>query len=523
MSKFSSFWKNSTMLTKILLAALLVGVVIGGYKLLRSQGVISDTDVAVTTAGGTKIERDSNADLVIAYNTFPGVEGLVYMNGGMNPSEDSRIYKKYGIKVQIKQMDVVSDTRDGMKTGALDAAYCTIDALSTEMGSGSALLDLGIKNYLKINESRGADAIVVTPGINTTADLKGKKIAYAIGTASNTLLLNILETTGLTVNDIQGFKVSDGVEAANAFKSGQVDAAVVWAPDDEDCVQAVKGAKVLISTSTATQIIADGLLIKEATYEKKKELFVKLAKAWLEGNGELNDNPNAKKEANKLFAKGFDFPEDVAAASANKIRFSTALDNEAFYGLNSTYTGVTGEKMYSRMAVKYTEAGLADSPAPWRKVSSDALVEEITKDNAFMALGTQKAEGQVKFTAPTKEQETVTAQSSKPVSLSFATASYQLDEAAKSKIDREVSQIAQAFAGARIRVEGNTDNTGNPTSNKALSKKRAEAVVNYLVNEYKFDRNKFIVVGNGSDKPVADNSSEEGKAANRRTEFQFIW
>ena len=55
---------------------------------------------------------------------------------------------------------------------------------------------------------------------------------------------------------------------------------------------------------------------------------------------------------------------------------------------------------------------------------------------------------------------------------------------------------------------------------------RATSVVNYLVNEYNFDQNKFIVVGNGSRKPVQgceDNADDACKAKNRRTEFQFIW
>ena len=55
---------------------------------------------------------------------------------------------------------------------------------------------------------------------------------------------------------------------------------------------------------------------------------------------------------------------------------------------------------------------------------------------------------------------------------------------------------------------------------------RATAVVNYLVNEHKFDKNKFIIVGNGSKKPVTgceDNQDEACRAKNRRTEFQFIW
>ena len=55
---------------------------------------------------------------------------------------------------------------------------------------------------------------------------------------------------------------------------------------------------------------------------------------------------------------------------------------------------------------------------------------------------------------------------------------------------------------------------------------RATAVVSYLVNEHKFDKNKFIVVGNGSKKPVPGceaNQDDDCRAKNRRTEFQFIW
>jgi len=325
------------------------------------------------------------------------------------------------------------------------------------------------------------------------------------------------------MKDINTYKVSDGVEAASAFKNGQVDAAVVWAPDDEDCVKAISGAKVLISTKTATQIIADGLLITDAKYNEKKDLFVKLAKAWLEGNGILNVDASARKEANALFAKGFNFPEDVAAASADKIRFSTLADNKQFFGYDATYTGVTGEKMYGKMSVKYTEQELAKSPAPWRNVSDGSLIEELLKDNTLANNSMQTAAEAPKFAAPTKADEQVQAQSSKVVSLTFPTAGYILDDDAQTLIDREVSSLAQAFAGARIRVEGNTDNVGNPAANKALSFKRAQAVVNYLIREYKFDKNKFIIVGNGPDKPVADNSTEEGKQANRRTDFQFIW
>ena len=74
----------------------------------------------------------------------------------------------------------------------------------------------------------------------------------------------------------------------------------------------------------------------------------------------------------------------------------------------------------------------------------------------------------------------------------------------------------------RIRIEGNTDITGSRDLNVKLSKERAQAVADYLVSEYNFDPNRFVIVGNGPDKPIASNDTEAGRAKNRRTDFEFL-
>jgi len=494
-------------------------VLVGGYFAYKQWGGTKDGKLPVDGKSG-------KPDLIVAYNTFTGVEGLVLENGGMEPNENSPLYKNYGIKLLIKQMDAVKDTRSGLHSGDLDLVYCTTDALSVEMGSGSELLADNVVQIMQVNQSHGADAIVVRKGIDDVSSLKHKKVAYAVGTASHTLLLNVLESSNLKMTDIDGYQVGDGVEAANAFKNGQCDAAVVWAPDDEDCVASQPGAKVLVSSAVASQIIADGLLVKQSVLKAKHDLIVKLVKGWLQGNARVNNDPADKKEANALFAKGFKFPEDVAAKSADKVYFSTLGDNINFFGLNSTYTGMTGDRMYGRMAIKYTEVGLAKSPSPWRNVSDPSVIQELMNDKDFAGDSKQVAAKVTSFKPATEEIKKQESQSSKVVSLEFPTNSAALDEDDKVLIDREIKELAQGFAGAYIRVEGNTDNVGRPALNEKLSLARAKSVVNYLVNEHKFDINKFIVVGNGSSKPVPgyeSNADEAARAKNRRTEFQFIW
>ena len=88
-------------------------------------------------------------------------------------------------------------------------------------------------------------------------------------------------------------------------------------------------------------------------------------------------------------------------------------------------------------------------------------------------------------------------------------------------IDTQVVDLAATFGGAYMRIAGNTDNVGNADANQRLSRARADAVARYLVSKG-FDRNKFEVVGNGPDKPVASNNTDEGRAKNRRTDFEVI-
>lgn len=70
-----------------------------------------------------------------------------------------------------------------------------------------------------------------------------------------------------------------------------------------------------------------------------------------------------------------------------------------------------------------------------------------------------------------------------------------------------------------ILIEGYTDSVGNDAYNLKLSERRAEAVKQYLVDKYGIDPNRLIARGGGESNPVASNSTEEGRAQNRRVEI----
>lgn len=71
-----------------------------------------------------------------------------------------------------------------------------------------------------------------------------------------------------------------------------------------------------------------------------------------------------------------------------------------------------------------------------------------------------------------------------------------------------------------IEISGHTDNTGNEVDNLKLSKDRAKAVVDYLINKG-IDNKRLVYNGYGSENQLMPNDSEENKTKNRRVEFKL--
>ena len=80
----------------------------------------------------------------------------------------------------------------------------------------------------------------------------------------------------------------------------------------------------------------------------------------------------------------------------------------------------------------------------------------------------------------------------------------------------ELAKFLQRFDDVDVSVDGYTDSVGDDTYNQQLSQRRAQAVVDMLVNTYGIDANRLKAVGFGEANPVASNETAEGRAENRR-------
>lgn len=447
--------------------------------------------------------------------TWGGYAGGQYFNEGFKANTNSRFYKDYGFKVDFKVLDDFDASRAAWKAGDVDLLWATIDAFPTEVE--------GLQRYepqvvFQADWSRGGDAVVARRGINSVADLKGKSIAVAPLTPSHTFLLWLLDAGDLTTKDVKIVEVPNAIDAATAFKSGKVDAAVVWSPDDEIAVREVKGSKVLESTRNASYIIADVFYAKKAFVEANQQKLNQLYEGWMKGAAEINSSESNKTKASKILSQGLGIPEEDALQAINNVRLCTHGDNENFFALNRNFSGVTGESLYNKMGVIYNKLNYAPDNVPsWRLVANPSLVQASNLSGSKHA-----SESGPTFKPVTEALKTAPAKSTKAVSISFRTGEFKVDENAKYIIDKEFVDLAKAFGNARIRIEGNTDNVGSAASNKALSLKRAQSVATYLETEHGMPKNRFVIVGNGPDNPIADNNTEAGRAKNRRTDFQFL-
>jgi outer membrane protein OmpA-like peptidoglycan-associated protein len=103
----------------------------------------------------------------------------------------------------------------------------------------------------------------------------------------------------------------------------------------------------------------------------------------------------------------------------------------------------------------------------------------------------------------------------------FATGSSQILPVSFSLLDEVAKMLADNPQIELLQIEGHTDSTGTAAVNRKLSQQRAEAVLTYLTSKG-VTGGRMKAKGFGPDKPVADNTSDDGKEKNRRVEFNII-
>lgn len=523
--------RRLTTFSKLLITLVIVGglVYLGNYLLNQTEwGRSLKSQAEQGSSSGGTFGDSSSANgkdddvLTVQLVTWGGYAPGLYFNNGSEPNEESRFYKEYGIKVRFVKNDDLQSALNAWIADEYDVLVQTADAFPLYTFPDD-INQYKPQVFMQVDWSRGGDVIIAKRGINSINDLKGKRIAVTEPAPSQTLLISALEAAGLKYTDVTIAAAQDPVVASQMFKAPDVDAAVVWSPFDMEAIREVAGSKVLVTTKEQSNIIADIFFAKEEYIRNHRDQINAFYEGWMKAVAELNNDPSRQETAAAHLATFLDFPPEDAMGAMSVVRWSSHGDNKDFFGLNPQFQGVKGADLYDKMARTFFELGQAEKLAPpWRNVINTGAVQAA--DRVLTGKGFE-SESVPAFTPPSEAEKTKPALANKPVSISFETGKYALTENAKTIIDLQFADVARSFATMRIRIEGNTDNVGSRKMNMELSRKRANAVAKYLQDTYNMDKNRFVIVGNGPDKPVEgceSNQNDACKARNRRTDFQLI-
>ena len=444
-------------------------------------------------------------------NSMPGL----YFNKGWKPNDDSRFFSDSTYKVEFIHIPDNEDAVKGLKNGRVDLIIQSIDEIPVLFKSMDSK---DLKVIMQIDWSRGDYAICVRNNINTMNDLLDRKVALVRGSSSESYLRKALDAAGMSLRDIEIEELYYTEDVINVFNRTGADAMIIPAVQAEKLQQNLNLGKILQTTEQASHVIAHTFVAKSDFVSENKDIINQFYLGWMKAASEINANPNAAETAAFHYASELPYSNEESMENLQQVKLCNHADNKEFFSSNSSL--LTGEAIYKEMGKQYAKSNLAPSPRPrWKTVVyddaiayGDKMIGRVKKYNTDKSFSLEEAEPEDLF-------------SIKPLVINFPSGESTLTASSQSFIDVRLANLLYSYSNTRIRIEGNTENLGNPEAEKNLSEKRARAVASYLIKEYDFDPSRFIIQGNGSSNPVRGCetlNSDACKAKNRRTEFHFL-
>lgn len=486
----------------------------GGIGAAREAPRTGVSGINKQAVGSGKLGRK----LVVGINTWAGHAPGIIANSGMDGGNKTSVYmSKYGLDVEFKLLEDPQAKLAAFIKGDIDIMWDTADSWARE---ASAMAEQGksAKAILQQDWSRGGDGIVSLATIKSVEDLRGKKIATTRYTPSHWLLLYLLSQSGLNAAEKSEIEknlvfTAEAPLAANTFKSAKVDAAVTWEPDLSASVKA-RGdeAHILVSTTAATNVIADVLVAQNELIQKAPETLVAFVHGWFDGIDMIGKDPAA---AYALVGKALKLSEDDVSGMLAGLKLTSFADNALFFGLDGQRAQF--ESLFNSAFIVWRKQGVISKAVDAKDCVDPRFVAALAE-----AYPGQKVVESFKFdpkkkTDPAKERAII----NKQLTIYFTPGSDQIMSGSNFILD-SLGETMTAFGNTFLRIEGNTDNTGSRAANRTLSQKRADAVKDYLIEQFKIDPKRFQTVGHGSENPIADNKSEAGRQQNRRTDIKVV-
>ena len=466
---------------------------------------------ASNSVGSGKLDRP----LVVAINTWAGHSPGVVFNNGMDPNPGSSYKRKYGLDVKFVLFEDPATKLAALRSGNVDIMWDTVDNWARE-ASILAEQNQKAKSIIMQDWSRGGDGIVSLASIKSIEELKGHKIACTQFTPSHFLLLYLLAQSGLSPADRADVEkgiifTQDAPAAAASFKAKQVDAAVTWEPDLSAAVTARGNeAHVLVSTSAATNIIADTLVARQEIIDKAPDSLRDFVHGWLEGIDVIKNDPQG---SYATVGKALKLDSDTISGMLSGLKLTPYADNAQFYGLTGGKAHY--ETLFDTAFIIWRKKGLVTRPVEAKDWADTRFLQVLAAEYP----GQKVEEPKLAAKAPSEKDRAII---NKQIQIHFTPGSDEIMAGSFLVLDA-LGETMTSFGNTYLRVEGNTDAIGSQRANLTLSERRAAAVKDYILKSFpNIEASRFQTIGHGATNPVADNATEAGRQLNRRTDIKVV-
>ena len=435
---------------------------------------------SITTPVGEVAAGPTQVPLI----TWGGDIATVLANGGVAATKPGSIFAKQNLQLRLvredvfgKQIEAYLSGRSPYLRGTLGMVNMAAEATSRDPRTKPVVIH-------QMTWSAGGDALVVGPGIGAVKDLRGKSIALQAFGPHVDYLSKILSDAGLSTRDVTLKWLPDLTGTPNApaaaMRAKEVDAALVIIPDamaltsngaiGTGAEDSVKGARVLLSTKTASRIIADVYAVRSDYLAANRDAVERFVRGLIQGEAALRallaNKASRAAEYKTLMSGAAQLLLDSAQAVADAegmvadAHFVSAAGNAAFFtdGKNPRRM----EQLNSEIQQAFIALGLLGARVPITAADWD-----------YARLGLDAAAGSVETASPRFDAGQVAGivakrQSQgklgegelfgfevqfKPNQDRFATELY-------AEPFKRVVNLAATYGGAVITVEGHSDPLG---------------------------------------------------------------
>jgi len=490
----------------------------------------------------SKGTKDGKIIVEFPINVWPGWAPIIVANQGLEPNDQSVFFKKYGFYVHLAIVDDPVKARDLFASGQSHILWGTLDMIALfapELVKDSRTVPVVCQ---QIDFSAGGDGIVARGEIRSINDFratggKRKKVVLAQNSPSHYLIMSLLIDAGIDPGDIDFKWAADAPSAAKIFvQDSTYDAFVGWSPDIYVVTDktGLKGTRLVVTTGTANHLIADVWAVRNDFFHDHPEIVSGLVQGIFDGVDQVRKDP---KNAARALAAAFKLPQEdcekmvgsdggVAEGDAHLTNYR---ENAKFF--LDPFNPANFEVVWNSASTIYKSLGTIHNAVPAAKVKASAVLSgmaEAYKDVRDLSQPTFRPDALAKLSAEAGAGQVLT----KAVMVSFEPNKSVLNAEYDTTIPatlEEIGKLAGKFGNAYIIIEGNTDASRKgivPADLvRQLSYDRADAVRRSIMDKYHFDPNKFKVVGNGWDNPLAnctDPSNAEHNKKNRRVEVKVF-